>query len=102
MTTYRTTYHRDGTITVWDVYLQAWRRLAATDVGDEILASLPASERARIARHADRQRADFGAWRCARCRQSQREGADYYETSRGGYWCAECAVAAGRELSFVG
>jgi len=46
---YRTTYHRDGSVTVWDVYSQQWRR---TDrPSDRVLASLSASERARVIRH---------------------------------------------------
>ena len=52
---YRTTYHRDGTITVWDVYTQSWcRRLPAGRVPTQILATLSDRERARIARMAVR------------------------------------------------
>ena len=46
---YRTTYHRDGTVTVWSVYSQGWSR---TDrPSDSVLASLDTSERARVIRH---------------------------------------------------
>jgi hypothetical protein len=45
----RTTYHRDGTITVWDVYTQSWVRTSAPS--DALLASLSEHERTRIVRH---------------------------------------------------
>jgi len=48
-TAFATKYHRDGTVTVWDVYRQAWTRTAAPS--DRVLASLTEAERARIARH---------------------------------------------------
>lgn len=51
---YRTKYHRDGTVTYWDVYTQGWTRQAATDISDEILATLNDKERARILRVAAR------------------------------------------------
>lgn len=51
---YRTTYHRDGDVTVWSVYRQGWVRCPASEVSDETLASLSAGERARIERHAKR------------------------------------------------
>jgi hypothetical protein len=44
-----TTYHRDGSVTLWDVYSQQWVRTDAPS--DEVYASLSASERARIMRH---------------------------------------------------
>lgn len=51
---YRTKYHRDGTVTVWDVYQQEWRRIRAADLiaGNSILPRLPASERQRIEKMA--------------------------------------------------
>lgn len=51
---YTTTYHCDGTVTVWDVYEQRWTRMAAGRVGDRILASLNDSERKRIAKMASK------------------------------------------------
>lgn len=51
---YRTTYHRDGTVTVWDVYQQQWVRMAARDVSDRMLSTFDASERARIASMLER------------------------------------------------
>ena len=54
----KTKFHRDGTVTYWDVYRQQWVRRSASDIlddpvwGDMILATLPESERARIARIA--------------------------------------------------
>ena len=47
--TYATTYHRDGRVTLWDVYKQQW--ITTSRVRDEVLASLPADERQRVIRH---------------------------------------------------
>jgi hypothetical protein len=52
MNSYKTTFHRDNTVTFWNVYTQQWERRAASRIADEVLASLPQSERARIARMA--------------------------------------------------
>ena len=46
---YKTTYHRDHTVTIWDVYAQAWTRTG--NPSDQILASLMKEERARVMRH---------------------------------------------------
>jgi len=46
---YRTTYHRDGTITVWHVYLQRWVRTSQPT--DAVLATLSPAERDRVIRH---------------------------------------------------
>ena len=43
------TYHRDGSITVWNVYTQSWLR--TTKPSDRILASLNDRERRRVCRH---------------------------------------------------
>ena len=51
---YATRYHKDGTVTLWDVYTQTWRRIAAADVSDQTLATLSDAERTRIARMAAR------------------------------------------------
>jgi hypothetical protein len=48
----RTTYHRDRTVTVWDVYQQQWRRLDAADALRQLGPTLTADERERMARHA--------------------------------------------------
>jgi len=53
---YKTTYHRDGTVTVWDVYSQQWCRIDADQVSDQILASLDETERRRIGKMAKRAR----------------------------------------------
>ena len=45
-----TTFHRDGTITLWHVYRQQWVRLAAAAISDETLATLSHRERARVLR----------------------------------------------------
>ena len=46
----RTRYHRDGTVTLWDIYRQQWRRLPADAISAEMLATLSDAERIRIAR----------------------------------------------------
>lgn len=46
---YRTRYHRDNTVTVWDVYAQQWTRTRRPSEG--VLASLSDGERARVIRH---------------------------------------------------
>jgi hypothetical protein len=45
----KTTYHRDGTVTLWDVYTQQWVR--GNNWDDETLATLSSKERARIIKH---------------------------------------------------
>lgn len=55
---YKPKYHRDGTVTIWNVFSQSWERVAAADLveraenpfGDVILPTLPAADRARIER----------------------------------------------------
>lgn len=47
---YATTYHRDHSATVWDVYTQSWQRYYQRP-SDAVLASLPARERERVMRH---------------------------------------------------
>ena len=46
---FRTTYHRDATVTVWDVYAQRWTRTGSPS--DAVLASMSSDERARVERH---------------------------------------------------
>ena len=48
----RITYHRDGTVTVWDVYTQTWRRTGRPS--DALLASISEPQRARVIRHTGR------------------------------------------------
>jgi hypothetical protein len=48
-TTYRTKFHRDGSITVWNVYTQSWERTSRPS--DRVLASLEPKERDRVRRH---------------------------------------------------
>lgn len=45
---YSTTFHRDGTVTVWDVYAQGWTR---TDRPSDRLLSACSSDRERIKSH---------------------------------------------------
>ena len=44
-----TRFHRDGTVTLWDVYAQRWERYRT--VPDRVLASLTHAERERVLRH---------------------------------------------------
>jgi len=46
---YRTVCHKDGTVTLWDVYVQNWVR--GSTVSDRVLASLGADERRRVLAH---------------------------------------------------
>jgi hypothetical protein len=49
---YKTTFHRDGTVTLWNVFRQQWTRRDAAAISDELLATLTPAERARIERMA--------------------------------------------------
>ena len=57
MKTTTMTYHRDGTVTYWDVYRQAWARIDADLMSDEAIASLTAAERDKVARLVTRHAA---------------------------------------------
>lgn len=46
---FRPTYHRNGEVTVWNIYMQTWERTFRPS--DEVLASHPRDERERICRH---------------------------------------------------
>jgi hypothetical protein len=48
----RSTCHRDGTATIWDVYAQRWRVVAHPR--DAAVAALGSEERARVLRHLAR------------------------------------------------
>lgn len=43
------TYHRDGTVSMWDAIRQSWTRTASPS--DALLTTLPESERRRVLRH---------------------------------------------------
>ena len=45
----KTKFHRNATVTIWDVYSQSWLRTARPT--DAQLAALPAAERERVQRH---------------------------------------------------
>ncbi len=49
MSNLKNTYHRDGTVTYWNVYTQTWQRIAAERISDRVLASMTQAERDRIA-----------------------------------------------------
>lgn len=51
---YRTTWHRDGSLTYWDVYAQGWTRSDAAAISDSTLATMPQADRDRVARLAGR------------------------------------------------
>lgn len=46
---FESTFHRDGTVTVWDVHSQGWTRTA--NPSDSLLASLSPDERAKVIAH---------------------------------------------------
>ena len=46
---YACTYHRDGTVSLWDCLRQVWRRIPAEQITPELLATLSDRERRRIA-----------------------------------------------------
>lgn len=60
MSMYRSTFHRDGSVTIWNVYTQQWERLSARNLADEqaygnmLMPTLSEAERARILRIAAR------------------------------------------------
>jgi hypothetical protein len=47
---YANVYHRDGTVTYWDVYSQSWARVRADRISDRTLSTMSDEERARIHR----------------------------------------------------
>ena len=52
---YKTTFHRDGRITLWNVYKQSWQTYREPMlIPDEVMASLPSVERNRIIKMGER------------------------------------------------
>jgi len=49
-TPYKSTYHRDGSITFWSCYLQQWVRSPASHVNNQDLATMDEADRARTMR----------------------------------------------------
>jgi len=47
-------FHRDYTVTLWNVYSQTWERMA--NPSDEVLASLSSKERDRVIAHCKKRR----------------------------------------------
>lgn len=45
------TYHRDHTVTIWDVHVQQWARVDAESLTDAQSASLDAHTLLRVRRH---------------------------------------------------
>ena len=52
---YQSTYHRDGTVSFWNVNRQQWQRRDAEAIPSSVLSTLDNTERTRIARMAARQ-----------------------------------------------
>lgn len=50
------TYHRDGTVTLWNAYTQTWDR--ARRFSDGVLSSLSPEERSRVLRHTGQRTSD--------------------------------------------
>lgn len=53
-TGFRCTFHRDGTVSFWNVLGQCWERRPALGISSDLLATLNDTERAAIAKHAAR------------------------------------------------
>jgi hypothetical protein len=47
--TYQTKFHRDGSVTIWNVYTQQWQR--TSNPSDSVLASLSVKECERVIKH---------------------------------------------------
>ena len=52
MNAFRTKFHRDGSVTLWDVYTQSWTRTG--NPTDAQLAAMPSNDRDRAIRHTAR------------------------------------------------
>lgn len=48
------TYHKDGSVSYWNVFLQQWCRDRVDQIPDRVLASMSDDDRAKVARHAMR------------------------------------------------
>ncbi len=51
---YKSTYHRDGTISYWSTYQQVWVRCLGVSISDEDFASMSPPERDKTIRHIDK------------------------------------------------
>ena len=54
MSTYKTKFHRDNTVTFWNVYEQRWNRTPAKRISDQDLASMSESDRKRVIKMASK------------------------------------------------
>ena len=45
---YRTKFHRDATVTFWNVFEQGWKRLPAARISDADLSTMSKTDRARV------------------------------------------------------
>ncbi len=52
---YMTTFHRDGSVSYWNVYQQQWVREQASEVSDQDLASMSSGDRERVVKMAEAQ-----------------------------------------------
>ena len=50
----KTRYHRNGTVTLWNILTQSWETYAADRVPASVLATLSEGERERIAKLASK------------------------------------------------
>ena len=49
MNTFKTKFHRDATVTLWDVYTQSWERTGRPTAAQ--LAALSPAEREQVQKH---------------------------------------------------
>jgi hypothetical protein len=48
----KTKYHRDGSVTIWSVYEQVWRRCRSdNEIGDHEYAAMSEQERQKVSAH---------------------------------------------------
>lgn len=51
---YKSKFHRDGTVTFWNVYEQRWNRQVAKRISADNLSSMSESDRKRVLKMASK------------------------------------------------
>lgn len=49
---YQSTFHKDGSVSYWDIFCQRWSRQQAERISNNVLASMSAGEREIVTRMA--------------------------------------------------